>query len=512
MFDLNTILMAVGLLLLTWDCIEVGRNDAANLVNGVFGARVMRRRTAVWLAGVAVILGASFASPVMETARRGIFDPGQFTLQQALVVYITVYIVDTLLLYTYSAFGMPVSTTASLIFELVGAAIAVGWSIQIIHWPQVGTVLNAIGMSIVLSGVAGFMIQRMFRAAIQDEHTDHLRVVLHGPWIAGLMLTWLAWFMVLKGMKALPWIGALRERMVAGYGIGVSLLLAWAACTLLIHVLISLFQERVTRHLFSATAILGMLCLSFAFGQNDLANCASPGLSAFWLWRHAEQSTAAATRVPLPIWALFICGLLMVMGMATRGAQRVTRAAVNTGSQFDHIALYAPGWCRALARLFLRPGRQAAELAPPPQRDPRGKRLHFDPLRASVIMAVSASVIAFASSSGLPVSTTYVTFAAVVATALGDRTMARGDADLKIGRAIWVVFSWFTAALIAMLCSAGVALMLLKLGLTGLIICLAANFALRRYVRCCADRHELRYHPVLPAPANGADPEYDDGP
>ena len=44
----------------------------------------------------------------------------------------------------------------------------------------------------------------------------------------------------------------------------------------------------------------------------------------------------------IPHWWLFGCGLLMVMGMTTKSAQRVTRAAVNTGSQYDHIALYAP--------------------------------------------------------------------------------------------------------------------------------------------------------------------------
>ncbi len=51
----------VGLGMLIWDCIEVGRNDAANLVNAVFGARVLTRRVAVMIAGVAVILGATFS-------------------------------------------------------------------------------------------------------------------------------------------------------------------------------------------------------------------------------------------------------------------------------------------------------------------------------------------------------------------------------------------------------------------------------------------------------------------
>ena len=44
----------------------------------------------------------------------------------ALSVYVAVYVVDTVLLYSYSAFGMPVSTTACLVFELLGASFALG--------------------------------------------------------------------------------------------------------------------------------------------------------------------------------------------------------------------------------------------------------------------------------------------------------------------------------------------------------------------------------------------------
>ena len=39
-------------------------------------------------------------------------------IEQALAIYISVYLVDTILLYSYSAFGMPVSTTMTLVFEL----------------------------------------------------------------------------------------------------------------------------------------------------------------------------------------------------------------------------------------------------------------------------------------------------------------------------------------------------------------------------------------------------------
>jgi phosphate/sulfate permease len=496
--EFTTLLMVVAVGMLAWDCIEVGKNDAANLINGVFGARVLTRHAAVWLAGIAVVLGAMFASPVMETARKGIFEPGQLLIQQAMVVYVSAYIVDTALLHAYSAYGMPVSTTASLIFELVGASIGVALSLGIVHWGKVTSVLNAIGVSILLSGVAGFLVQRMFRAAIQDEHTDHMRVLLHGPWIAGLMLTWLSWFMILKGMKAVPFIAVFREHIVERLGMGGFLLVAWGAMTLLVHMLVTIFQERLTKRLFGLLAILGMLCLAFAFGQNDLANGAAPGLSAFWLWKHADISTAEATKMSIPIWLLAVCGFMMVLGMSTKSAQRVTRAAVNTGSQFDHIALYAPGWCKAIARQLLRLRPAGPDLAPPPHLNEQGKRVHFDPLRAAVIMSVSASVIAFASSNGFPVSTTYVTFAAVVATGMGDRTMARGDADLKIGRAIWVVFSWFIGGFIALAAAGAVAWVLLNAGTTGLVLGLGGNLALRAFVKRRSDRHERQYHPQTP--------------
>lgn len=496
------VIATVGLLMLIWDCIEVGRNDAANLVNAVFGSRVMARNTAVMVAGIAVIMGATFASPVMETARKGIFNPALLTVEAAMVVYITAYIVDTVLLHTYSAFGMPVSTTASLVFELVGASAAVAWlsrvSDQVVHWEKVGTVVSAIVISILISGIAGWMMQRMFRGAIREQPANPLQVKLHGPWIAGMMFSGLSWFLVMKGLKHVSFIQQMKAATFDEVGPVVMLLLMWAAYTLVIHLWLTFSKESGVKNLFRATAVVGMICLSFAFGQNDLANCASPGLSSLWLFQNMEEGTAAATQVDIPMWALFVCGLLMVIGMRSKNAQRVTRAAVNTGSQYDHVALYAPKWCRTIANIFIKDHDPDAELAPPPQLNEEGKRVHFDPLRASVIMSVSASVIALASSSGIPVSTTYVTFACVISTGMADGVMGRGDADRKIGRAIWTVFSWFAGAAIAMVTAGIVAGIIFKLQYVGLALGLGGNFLLRYFVTKRSAEHEVSYHQNVP--------------
>ena len=95
--DFVALAALIGLAMLVWDCFEVGRNDAANLVNAILGARVLQRRVAVTIAALAVVMGASFSSPVMETARKGIFDPSVLTIQMALAIYVSVYLVDTIM-------------------------------------------------------------------------------------------------------------------------------------------------------------------------------------------------------------------------------------------------------------------------------------------------------------------------------------------------------------------------------------------------------------------------------
>ncbi len=55
---------------------------------------------------------------------------------------------------------------------------------------------------------------------------------------------------------------------------------------MLTHIALVLTHRIGYKYLFPATAVAGMICMAFAFGQNDLANAASPGLAGFTLWQH----------------------------------------------------------------------------------------------------------------------------------------------------------------------------------------------------------------------------------
>ena len=493
-FPLTCLILAVVLLL--WDSIEVGRNDATNIVNAVFGARIMNRRKAVLLAGAAVVCGAVLSSDVIDTARKGIFDPtGLGTIEAALAIYVSVYIVDTVLLYCYSAFGMPVSTTACLVFELLGAATAI--NVATVKWGRAGIVVSGIVCSIILTGIAAFVIQRAVRGAIRDRTTQLTTMLLHGGWVGGGLAAGLCYFLLLKGMKNVSWVKRIKawleelnqtaDASVAGIVVFIFL---WGFLAILIHILLVVYRQRAAKLLFPVLAVLGMVAMGFAFGQNDLANCASPGLATIALLQ--EQDLEIGTKVGIPFWMLLACGLLLFVGMTTKSAERVTKAAVSTGSMGDHVALWAPRWCIGLASRLLEFRGRTPALAPRAALTPAGKTVHYDTLRACVIMSVSASVIATASSLGLPVSTTYVAFAAIVATGMADRIFQRGDAELKLGRTIWVIFSWFLAAAIAAVSAGVVATLIYRFSVIGIAVCLVANLAIRWTLKKRADAQMQR--------------------
>jgi len=480
-----SLILAGGMLI--WDTVEVGRNDAANLINAVYGARVLKARAAIWVAGLGAVLGAYLSSGVIDTARKGIFDPGMLELlpdplETALAIYVSVYIVDTVLLYGYSAFGMPVSTTACLVFELLGASFAVGGS-AVVKWPDAEKVIFAIILSIIISGIAGFMIQRMMRGAIGERCQRLTKLLMHGGWAGGGMLAMLTYFMIVKGMKDISFVKAFDEDVISVYGAVAVMFVLWMLYSILVHACLVAFREKAARLLFPVLAVIGTVCIGFAFGQNDLANCASPGLAAIHLIENRHEGVDLATKLPIPRELLLICGLLLLAGMMTRNARRVTNASVSAGSMSHYVALYAPHWCLLVARKIMKLRGKVPTLAPAPVVPDTGEARDYDALRACVILGVSASVIATASSFNLPVSTTYVAFAAVVATGAADRILQRGDGDLKLARTIWVIFSWFAAAGIAAVSTGLVCKFITLVGPAGILLGVAGNLAIRSILK-----------------------------
>ena len=77
------------------------------------------------LASLGVLVGSVFSSGMMEVARKGIFNPEMLLFSEIMIIFMAVMITDILLLDFFNTLGLPTSTTVSIVFELLGAAVAV---------------------------------------------------------------------------------------------------------------------------------------------------------------------------------------------------------------------------------------------------------------------------------------------------------------------------------------------------------------------------------------------------
>ncbi|MEM9686869.1 MAG: inorganic phosphate transporter, partial [Bacteroidota bacterium] len=106
------LLMIVALAFLAATDLVVGvSNDAVNFLNSAIGSKAVSFRTIMIVASIGVAVGAIFSSGLMEVARKGIFNPGEFMFSEIMIIFMAVMITDVLLLDFFNTVGMPTSTT-----------------------------------------------------------------------------------------------------------------------------------------------------------------------------------------------------------------------------------------------------------------------------------------------------------------------------------------------------------------------------------------------------------------
>ena len=118
--------MIVALVALAVADLVVGvSNDAVNFLNSALGSKVLSFRTIMIVASIGIFVGCVFSSGMMEVARKGIFNPEMLLFSEIMIIFMAVMITDILLLDFFNTLGLPTSTTVSIVFELLGAAVAV---------------------------------------------------------------------------------------------------------------------------------------------------------------------------------------------------------------------------------------------------------------------------------------------------------------------------------------------------------------------------------------------------
>ena len=151
-------MIIVGLLfvLAISDLIIGVSNDAVNFLNSAIGSKVAPLRVILLIASLGILVGATFSSGMMEVARKGIFNPGEFFFSDLMIIFLAVMLTDIILLDLFNTYGLPTSTTVSIVFELLGAAVGMA-VVKLSNDPDgvhtLGTYINSSKALAIIAGI-----------------------------------------------------------------------------------------------------------------------------------------------------------------------------------------------------------------------------------------------------------------------------------------------------------------------------------------------------------------------
>jgi phosphate/sulfate permease len=435
-----------------------------------------------------------------------------------------VMITDILLLDFFNTLGMPTSTTVSIVFELLGAAVAMalikiaadggnfGEVTNFINTAKATEIISGILLSVIISFSIGAIVQWISRLLLSYDFQKKAKWV---PAVfGGVALTAITYFIFMKGIGGTPLAGQTYD-LIGGVKISVFLeqnvytiigvsVLFWSLLSFLLTSLLNV-------NIYKVTIGVGTFALALAFAGNDLVNFIGVPIAAYqsyeaWLASGMQASAFSmdvlATKVPTPTLFLFISGIVMVITLwFSKKARHVADTEINLAREGEAKERFEANFLsRILVQFSMMISAYTRTVLPESVRNridkrfqkqtvklPQGKTHElpaFDMVRAAVNLMVAGILISIATSYKLPLSTTYVTFMVAMGTSLADRAWGSESAVYRVAGVLNVIGGWFMTALIAFVAS-GIILTIISFGkgtAIGLLLFAALLILARNYI------------------------------
>jgi len=493
--------MIIALAILAVADLVVGvSNDAVNFLNSALGSKAISFKTIMIVASVGVAVGAVFSSGMMEVARKGIFNPGEFMFNEIMIIFMAVMITDILLLDFFNSIGMPTSTTVSIVFELLGASVAMalikighangnfGDVVNYINTSKATQIILGILLSVVVAFSIGAAVQWVSRLLL--SYNFEKKAAWVGAIFGGVALTAITYFIFMKGLKGTSYAKESFDILGGGtmkdflenqvlYIVLVSLVF-WS---LLSYALIAIVKTNIYKFII----IIGTFALALAFAGNDLVNFIGvpvAAYNAFTEWTASGMAadsfpmTVLAEKVPTNNWLLFGAGMIMVLTLwFSTKAKAVVKTSLDLASQGETKERFQPNFLsRGFVKYAMLMSEMSSYILPESWQAKIDKQFEapvisltkdkkidlpaFDLVRAAVNLMVAAVLISIATSYKLPLSTTYVTFMVAMGSSLADRAWGAESAVYRVAGVINVIGGWFFTAFSAFTAAALVAYLL----------------------------------------------------
>lgn len=473
-------------------------NDAVNFLNSALGSKVAPRYVIMIVASVGILVGAITSSGMMEVARSGVFHPEMFTFADVMMLFLSVMFMNVILLDVFNTLGLPTSTTVSLVFGLLGAAVSVSvFKIansdlhtiadlaSYINTGKAMAIISGILLSVAIAFVCGTVVMYVTRLIFSYRYQRKIKSV--GAIWCGIAVTAISYFAIFKGLKGsslmdpevMAWMDTHILTLLLILFVGWSIVMA----------ILAMFKINILK----ITVLAGTLSLALAFAGNDLVNFIGVFVAGFDSYENVMINgsgdvntmmgslNGAVTTHPL---ILIISGVIMVLTLwFSKKSQTVADTEINLARQDAGAERFgSTSVSRAMVRCALNCNKTYEKYTPKriqrfvasrfvPVYVPEGaNKAPFDLIRATVNLTVASILISMATSLQLPLSTTYVTFMVAMGSSLADRAWGRESAVYRITGVLTVIAGWFLTALIAFTIAFLIALGLMWGGMIAVVI------------------------------------------
>lgn len=376
----------------------IGANDVANAMGTSVGSGALTVGGAIIVAAIFEFAGAFLAGGhVTDTVRKGMLDMSLIGREQLIYGMMASLASAGTLLIGATRFGLPISTTHSIVGAIVGfGAVAIG--IDAVNWPKVLQISLSWITSPLLAGVIAFAIFHLIRSTILNKSNPVHQIRKYGPAFFFFVFFIIGLVTLFKGLKHINLDLDLMEALAGSIALG--LIGAGIGAFFIRRVRIGEADpdhrfDQVER-IFVVLQILTACAIAFAHGSNDVANAIGP-LAAIV---NAVENVDLTAKAPVAPWMLAIGGLGIVIGLATWGY-----------------------------RVMETVGKKITELTPS---------------RGFAAQLAAASTIVLASRLGIPISTTHTLVGAVLGVGL-----ARGITALDLRVVGNILASWIATLPIA---------------------------------------------------------------
>ncbi len=473
-------------------------NDATNFMSAAVGTKSASYRAVTIIAALGIVIGSFMSNGMMEIARNGVFSPQYFFANEIVYIYLAVMIANLILLDVFNSLGLPTSTSVSLVFELLGATVAIAMIkmhdgtagvtlAELINTDKALTMVVGIFLSVAIAFIFGIIVQYITRLIFSFNYLKNLKWKI--GIFSGIATTALIYFMLIKGMKGAAFITADMHAWIDAHTwmlLGISFVFFTVLMQILYFLKVNVLKLVV---------LIGTFALAMAFAGNDLVNFIGvplAGLDTYLDVRHSNVPMEALSMGSLNTMSaantiyLVAAGLVMAVTLLTsRKAKIVLQTSLDLSKQNGgNESFGSSAIARSLVRFTNNMVTAVDNILPAKVKawierrfDNREMILEenasFDLIRGSVSIVLASMLIALGTSLKLPLSTTYVTFMVTMGASLADRAWSRESAVYRVTGMFSVIGGWFITAIVAFLICFVIALLFYYGGIVAMIVMIA---------------------------------------